>query len=233
IENDVHYNISEIEARDIEYDAPRSQWREVMCSYRPINLFQKLDFYLVMATLPLIFAIHGGNSAGGFIHTWFSVFLCCLSSVLICFTPISCCIEVMVALVVALIALIAVSNVIAVKLAVDACMTHPCPLPACAWFGWNMLLMFENLPAIFLCMFILNDDEKDPRGYSPERSALVTAMGGWWFIISSAVAIGNTFMYVQCENDPLGQAPTISHYFSFWFGAIWDLMDSIIYCLLS
>ncbi|CAG8571686.1 17424_t:CDS:1, partial [Racocetra fulgida] len=71
------------------------------------------------------------------------------------------------------------------------------------------------------------------KDYSPERSRLVTAMGGWWFIISSAVAIGNTFMYIQCESDELGQAPTISHYFSFWFGAIWDLFDSIIYCLLN
>ncbi|CAG8794136.1 2116_t:CDS:2, partial [Racocetra fulgida] len=102
-------------------------------------------FYLVMATLPLVLAIHGGNSAGGFIHTWFSIALCSFSAAIIWITPISCCIE-------------------------GGC---------------------------------------DPEDYSPDRSSLVTAMGGWWFIISSAVAIGNTFMYVQCENDTLGQAPTI------------------------
>ncbi|CAG8683770.1 11810_t:CDS:2, partial [Racocetra fulgida] len=51
IENDVQYNITEIEARNIEYDAPRSQWREVMCSFRPINLLQVLGIWATTVML--------------------------------------------------------------------------------------------------------------------------------------------------------------------------------------
>ncbi|CAG8646139.1 16684_t:CDS:2 [Cetraspora pellucida] len=250
-------NVTGIEKSDIKYDAPQWGWQEVMCSYKPMSPLQilgiwattvmlivsfirlwlrkgskksviwkyiihsfiitidivlvfvdigkrqKLDFYLVMAMLPLIFVIHGGNSAGGLIQSCTGC-QCCQ-----CMRP--CYVQ---------------------------CMTHPCPLPACAWFGWNVLLCIENTPSLFLFAQMCIDEEKgDPAKYldkySPDRSHLVTFIGGWWFIISSAVAIANTVMYVNCGNTELGQAPIFSHLISFWFGALWDFFDLLIHCLLS